>query len=593
MATMPCPRCKTELALGAPFCTSCGAKMADFSVDGVPPGMMPICGGCGALTASDRSGCMLCGASYTLKKLVPTFTDGRYFTRIVAHFLCRSCGQRSPLNALDVDGMVTCTRCGLTQAYDVSVWSEALETAHGVSDLAFPKPDGRFANAGDPPVADHAAAAVGKSRSALTFDASSVTMDGAVMRTRSISLEAAPGHPLCETCHAPLFARLESGQLRIGCETCNTVMRYGLPTPVAPVTSWPVAIYADDCCLDRPDANMVQSAGGAVAIKCPTCNAALEANPDQHFVTCNYCRTACRIPSRTLWALHTDKVEAKPFWLMFEGPSRMRQSFVSRSREDAERARRARERAERERLEAERRAEHTRQFEMPPTPSYGRKDHVLRALVGALITLTVGAAGWGGDILHVVQTGQSAGGFFSFGGPTGTSGTSTSSPSAPPVPATPLPSMSHQPVGGCTCAPSATGLAEEVSLGLRIGTTMQIGNMVTTSADWALVGKEGPVTNLTAHGLTAPRNVVESHAYDVVIACASERVHFIDGQNVTTYAARTGAPLATGPAVTPVPQTSTAYTGLYVTCTRGTVDGDAIAWTDSSGAPQRTMLPNP
>lgn len=568
--------------------------MADFAVDGVLPGMMPVCHGCGALKASERGSCMLCGASYALAKHVPERADGRYFTRVVAHFLCRSCGQRSPLNALDVDGTVTCARCGLTQAYDVSVWSEALETAHGVSDLAFPKPEGRFARSGEPSIAEHPAAAVGRSRSALAFDASSVTMDGAVMRTRSISIEASPGYPLCETCHAPLFAVVEGPHLRIGCETCNTVMRYALPAASERIENLPVGIYADDCCIDRPDANMVQGAGGAIAIKCPTCNAGLEARPEQHFVSCTYCRTACRIPSRTLWALHTDKVEAKPFWLLYEGPSRMRQAYVERLRAEAEHHRRNADRAERERLEAERRAEHMRQFDMPKTPGYTRRDQLLRASVGFAVTMLVGLAIWGGEILEIVRTGRSQSGIGQ------TFGIGTAPPSAPPVSTTraddyvpPVPPSTFEPVRGCTCDPTTTGLASPVSLGVRVGTTMQFGAMVTTTVDWALVAGPELVTNLGASGATAPSTVIESHALDLVVACDGESVHVLDGARITTFTSRTGAPVATSLLTEGVPQRTQATTGLVVTCTPGRVEAGAVVWSDSGSAPRQIALPTP
>lgn len=592
MATFPCPRCKVALEVGAPFCTSCGARMADFAVDGAPPGMMPVCGGCGALKASDRGSCMLCGASYTIAKQVPDRTDGRYFTRVLAHLLCRSCGQRSPLNALDVDGMVTCVRCGLTQAYDVSVWSEALETAHGVSDLAFPKPEGRFATAGDPSIADHPAAAVGKSRSALSFDASSVTMDGAVMRTRSLSLEASPGHPLCETCTTPLVAHVEGQHLRIGCEACNTVMRYALPTPIAPIENWPAGIYADDCCVDRPDASMVESAGGAVAIKCPTCNAALEARVEQHFVTCNYCRTACRIPSRTLWALHTDKVEAKPFWLLFEGPSRMRAAHVGRLRSDADHARRARELAERQRLEAERRAEHTRQFEMPGPARYSRNEVLARAGVGMVLTLVVGAIGWGSDIVNVVRTGRAGPGVMAGVFDPASPGTSLGDAPAT-TPDTPAAVVTYQAVAGCGCDTDATGLSEKVELGVRIGTSMEIGGGYTAVVDWALVGATGPLVTLEASGATAPRTVIESHALDVVVACGQGKLHVVDATKVTTYATDHGTAVATAIAVEGIAQVDSAGTGLTVTCTRGTIEGNRIAWSDRNGTPRYTALPEP
>src|SRR6185295_10892156 len=69
-----------------------------------------------------------------------------YWVAVRCSFQCRSCGFAAPLDQLDIDGAVECAYCGLRQRFEPSTWTEALEFAHAVGDLAGPEPEGRYPN---------------------------------------------------------------------------------------------------------------------------------------------------------------------------------------------------------------------------------------------------------------------------------------------------------------------------------------------------------------------------------------------------------------------------------------------------------------
>src|SRR5690349_12353485 len=98
----------------------------------IAPNTLRVCGECGVLSARRKSACLVCNASSLSARAVRS-TPGASWVRATASFTCRSCGQRAALDGLDVDGTVTCSACHLTQAFDVEVWSQALDFAHGLA----------------------------------------------------------------------------------------------------------------------------------------------------------------------------------------------------------------------------------------------------------------------------------------------------------------------------------------------------------------------------------------------------------------------------------------------------------------------------
>lgn len=297
--------------------------------EGVAPlAPMSICGSCGVIAPSEADRCDACKAPLPAdgRPSVAPREDGRYWIQVRAQFKCKHCEKRSPVNHVDVDGTFTCLRCNRDQGADAGIWQTGLRFCHEVADLAGPDPEGRHAH---PEVRIGDAnkwADIGVSRTRARMDFTETQMSAGAIRLRSLFLHARPGVPLCDGCHAPLEVTVgQAGRLETRCPGCHRSARYEVDPKASRMERGFVGAICDDHRSDRPATDAAPSKPGApVAIACPGCGAALDLAAKDHFVTCTYCRTPSKIPSRLRAQLFTEGVELEPMWLMFEGPSRAR-----------------------------------------------------------------------------------------------------------------------------------------------------------------------------------------------------------------------------------------------------------------------------
>jgi predicted amidophosphoribosyltransferase len=281
-------------------------------------GELAICGSCGAIAASQRERCACCGHSLAHRALAPApREDAGYWARITAEFQCRGCGAWSPLDGPDTSGTVECTRCELLQAYDVGVWADGLAHAHEVADLAGP---GR-----DLLTDDHNPhASIGRERAHSRLERSGMLTDGGVLRTRSLRLDAGPGHPLCARCKQIVRWRATGDDsLETTCPACGDAASYTWPRELVRHAPQLVGVLAAEFRTDRPDAK-VEAGGGVVALSCPRCSAPLEVKPSGRFTTCAYCKTTSRIASKAFTKLLHEGRVAEPWWILVRGPSAAR-----------------------------------------------------------------------------------------------------------------------------------------------------------------------------------------------------------------------------------------------------------------------------
>lgn len=288
---------------------------------------MSVCHGCGAAAPTRRSQCAVCGAPIgTSLEAVPPRDDGCCWVQVRTELTCRQCGQRSPLDALDLDGSVTCGSCHSVQAFDTGAWEEALAHAHAVGDLAGPDLDGRNASLGS----RNPFSSIGVTHTEASCEITGMTIAGGVMRTRNVTIAAAPGHPLCAQCGSPLSIDARGSEVQSACPGCGDRAHYRFPAQAASMAPGLVAAIGDELRVDRPEARLdATSAGMVIAVRCPSCGAGLEVLDGKHFVTCTYCKTHCRIPSRTLLALKQGGTKAEPWWLFFRGPSAKRRELAA------------------------------------------------------------------------------------------------------------------------------------------------------------------------------------------------------------------------------------------------------------------------
>lgn len=239
-------------------------------------------------------------------------------------FQCRSCGLRSTLDSLCVEGEVDCSRCGTTQAFDVDQWADSLKHAHDVADLSGPPPGGQGSLRHRVPLkGSNPYASLGVRNTFAEHAQNGMTISAAGVTQRSLRVKVTTGHPVCPKGHGPVVVELDgSGSARVTCATCNEPATYLLPSKASSLASGCVGVIDDEHRQDRPLVRVEPSSGGggAVALACPRCNASLPATQASSVVTCQFCNTVSYLPRRAFNKLNKDR-KSKPFWLLFRGPS--------------------------------------------------------------------------------------------------------------------------------------------------------------------------------------------------------------------------------------------------------------------------------
>jgi len=297
---------------------------------------MELCERCGRVAPGELEACQACGAKFG-RRTGSTYDPELSWAAVRCQFQCRSCGHLSPLDHLDVDGSVSCRRCGLEQAYAVDSWRQALGHAHAVADLAGPDPEGRRPHPRLSIAADNPFKQVGVSATEAGHQQSGQADAGGVSVPNTLRVFAAPGQPLCSSCHEPLSLDVKGpGTIELGCGGCNTRPRYELPQRALELHQALVGVIDGEHRSDAAAVSVEAPEGeqGAIAIKCPSCGAPLEIKDTGQIVTCGFCQTPARIPSSTYGRLVNPKLDPATWWLLFRGPSALRRA-LERSPEGA------------------------------------------------------------------------------------------------------------------------------------------------------------------------------------------------------------------------------------------------------------------
>ncbi len=220
----------------------------------------------------------------------------------------------SPLDHLDVDGSIECMRCGLDQAFESDGWSMPLAHAHDVGDLAG-SAEGRQ---------PHRSISIRRSNPLAEINAqkwSSAASNGNRMR-----LDCGPGAPTCARCHVALETSIDGVRTATRCPKCGDRATYDLPERAGQLCRGLVGIVADDNRSDQPQVQLQRApGGGAIAILCASCSAPLQAAGSERIVTCRFCNTVCRIPSRAMVRSVGDAPAPHTWFLAFRGSSPMRE----------------------------------------------------------------------------------------------------------------------------------------------------------------------------------------------------------------------------------------------------------------------------
>ncbi len=310
---------------GSPVCAVAiiGAVTDDRTTVRLP--RMPLCPRCGVIAAAQPHSCPVCSEEYAAPRELVRPVPAHTWVAVRCSFQCRSCQFLSPLDELDIDGSVECAQCGQAQRFDVDAWHEALDHAHAVGDLAFPLPEGRLSHPaiwiGD----DNPFPRVGHTEVFSEHRQSSVHDFDGVTVHRSLFIEAAPGHPVCEPCRKPLEVDLRPDGVHASCRKCGAKHTFQLPDGAGRYCEGLAGVVADAHRSDQRRARMESSADGPISLKCPECGGALPATRER-LMQCGYCGTASLIPAQARLRDAGQVLTPDIWWLAFRGASKRREA---------------------------------------------------------------------------------------------------------------------------------------------------------------------------------------------------------------------------------------------------------------------------
>lgn len=209
------------------------------------------------------------------------------------------------LRSFAADGRSECGLCGHVQDQALLFWRMVLKHAHAVGDLAGPSPEGRLPRAG---------ITIGPRNPYRLIGLEVAELEDERVREEddtASDLAAGPGHPMCLGCSAPIDGAWNGGDVE--CATCGLAVHGARPARAMPIDRGLVAI------LRRAP---IEAKGGAVALRCPTCNGPLTVAEGATQVTCKYCQ-GTSVLGRPAARIEPAAVEPA-CWMLFTGPSRKR-----------------------------------------------------------------------------------------------------------------------------------------------------------------------------------------------------------------------------------------------------------------------------
>ena len=174
-----------------------------------------VCSECG-LVATAHEACLACKSPFPAARwAAPKNADGTFWVRVSPGFRCTECQRDSPLNHFDLDGQVACLQCQSSSQFEPRRWLVVVNEAHAVGDLRGPNPTWE---------------APGESYAQV-----GVSINGTGVFLGEVSVEACPGHPLCDSCRVPLrLTYRHTPVIELQCPLCqHPPRRFELPPGAA------------------------------------------------------------------------------------------------------------------------------------------------------------------------------------------------------------------------------------------------------------------------------------------------------------------------------------------------------------------------
>lgn len=296
--------------------------------------MPPLCPQCGVVAPPRSRRCQLCELPLGANTLTaPEAPAGRVWAAVWCWFRCPGCGVDVPVDDFAA-GVVPCPACGTAHA--LRGLGGALEHAHAVADLAGPDPEGRFPDARVSVAASNPFKSVGLLH-ALSEDRRDAWATPDDHGGPRVSVRVAPGHPLCDACRGPLQVTVDGEGLTARCAGCCVGFRSRVAPAVRTALGRVAGIISAAHREDRAVAAIAHDeATGEVRFRCPDCTSALGDPHGRRALTCEMCRLVCVVPAAHWRVKPGEAIPLQGAWVLFDGPSKLRDDLARDARRRAE-----------------------------------------------------------------------------------------------------------------------------------------------------------------------------------------------------------------------------------------------------------------
>ena len=307
---------------------------------------MEICGSCGTIAPPGKYQCAQCHAPFENNRVVVSPPqDELSYARICGAFTCRSCGHDIALSYFTLEGF-QCPGCNNQERFDWGLWDDIVKYAHNVTDLCgFDPPDATDADFWQV-FRELEGEEVLRRFRAIGRNSAAYTLTNRNPHLAQYKVEISPGNPVCTACNVPLRIDVIDGVLHTRCPECTARADYELMSNLedylflfACIGTWHRAEQSEE-----------------------------------------YSRPTLPFPEQI----------ATPWWMVFQGPSVLRQKIDRRLRREKDET--ARHNQKRERRKAAALARHRR------IRSKARK----RA-AGILVAIGISTAAITGIVLHFLD----------------------------------------------------------------------------------------------------------------------------------------------------------------------------------------------
>ena len=269
---------------------------------------MEICGSCGTIAPPGKYQCAQCHTPFKDNRVVvPPPEDELSYSRVCGSFTCRSCGHEIALSYFTLEGF-QCPECHSHQRFDWGLWEDIVKYAHNVTDLCgFDPPDAADADFWQY-LREKEGEDVLRRFRAIGRNSSAYVMTNSNPHLAQYKVELSPGNPVCVACGIPLKIGVAKGVLRTRCPDCGDKADYELMSNVDDY----LFLFA---CIG-------------------TWHRAEQTEPQS--------RPTLRFPEE----------ESTPWWMVFQGPSALRQKLERRVRRQKEETSRHNQRKEKRKAAA-------------------------------------------------------------------------------------------------------------------------------------------------------------------------------------------------------------------------------------------------